>query len=227
MSTTRLLPILYVDITDPELKGITEENVRLRLTDKGYVVSGVIENISILDPNLRKVQYRIRPIITEPDLPTTYDFDGIYLEDGIAVIYVDTIVDVAQLRRNAVANKTKRNKLLEATDWIEVSSAVTTETKSAYKAYRQLLRDIFLVIDETRYTQLPTAPDVVMKNSKQIILKDDVVQKIKNYVPIEITGWDVFLKEWSNLNFTPNRLIITSLLAAYTDTTYSLLSRNL
>jgi hypothetical protein len=227
MNSTRFFPTLYVDITDPVLSPLTEEQVRGRLTSKGYIGGGVIEDITILDPDLRKVEYKERDSSIEPGLPVTYSFDGIYLEEGTAINYVDTIVDTIQLRHNAVSNRTKRNKILESTDWIEASAAVTTETKSAYKAYRQLLRDIFSVIDETNYLVLPTAPEVVMKPTKEVEIKQDIVQKLKNYVPDKVEGWNIFLKEWSLLNFTPNKAIITNLLAAYTNTTFSVLSKQL
>lgn len=223
----KILPTLYVSITDPFLVPLTEEQVKLRLINKGYIISGNIEDITLLDPSLLKVKHVIRPSVVDEGLPTTYDFDGVYLEDGEAIMYVDTVVDTTQLRHNAVANRTKRNKILEATDWVEVSSAVTTGTKAAYKAYRQLLRDIFTVIDETKYSSLPTAPKIVMKSSKQTNVSAKVVKQLKEYVPKEINGWDIFLQEWSNLEFTPNRLIVTNLIAAYTDTTFSSVSKNL
>jgi hypothetical protein len=221
------LPTLYIDTSGNTMKGLTIDEVRYRLISKGYVLGQTIDDVSILDPSLKKVEYVINPKIFPEGTPIKYELSTIRMEYGVPIIRIDVVKDEAQLRYNAISNRAKRNKLLETTDWIESSSAVTPETKAAYKAYRQLLRDIFLVLDESRYTNLPTPPDVVMKTTQQVILTEDIVQQIKDYIPDDTTGWSMFLKEWGNLNFTPNRLIVNSLLGTYANTTFSKLMREL
>jgi hypothetical protein len=214
------LPNLYVDIEQLSAGFLAEEDVRLRLQNMGYVIGELPEHIGILDSRLRKVVYKETASIFLENTPTKLELGEVVLVNDQAIVVVNRVVDTYQLRHNALSNRVKRDKLLESTDWVEVSTAVTPSTKTSYVAYRQLLRDIFTVCEDTGFINLPIAPEIVMKTSSKTIINKKQIEALQKYSPKDSSRWLVFLKEWEKLQFTDNKDLINNLLLAYVGISY-------
>jgi hypothetical protein len=214
------LPNLYVDIEQLSAGFASEEDIRLRLQHMGYVIGELPENIAILDSRLRKVVYKETASIFPQNTPTRFELGEVMLINDEAIVVVNRVVDTYQLRHNSLSNRVKRDKLLESTDWVEVSTAVTPSTKASYVAYRQLLRDVFTVCEDTCFVNLPIAPEIVMKTSSKTTISAKQLEALQKYSPKDSARWLVFLREWEKLQFTDNKDLINNLLLAYVGISY-------
>lgn len=218
-SYSKLFPDLYIDTSEGELKLLNTDAVRLKLQNEYGIISSRDSTVEDIHPNIVKVRYELNgETIEDVRVPIKYRMSPVYLDSkNNPVITVNYVKDDEQVRFIRTSNRQKRLALLADTDWIETSTAVTETTKVKYKAYRQLLRDIFVVESDENYINFPTAPKIEMKALNSYRLSDKELDKLQKHIDTHPKVSKIFLDEWSNLKFTRVKSIINNLLELYTD----------
>lgn len=80
----------------------------------------------------------------EPDIVTSLlNKGGDYSETNYAIAKSEACNGVKEIPETAEGARAKRDKLLSDTDWTQTLDApINEETKTAYRVYRQALRDV-------------------------------------------------------------------------------------
>lgn len=205
----------------------TAEEVTQFILDKyGKMVLDIKMDITTLDPYIYPIYVKTELYETSKEAysrdPSSFSVrqeqgryvlvQAIYEEPRIVQETSAQIVTAAQ-------NRSKRDELLSQTDWVETSLIVSDKSKQAMTAYRNLLRNVFEVIDVTQPCLLPLVPDIEfiyekLDTSEYTHDIEHVLQSID--IPSECTGeWNMFLLQWEALGKTKNKSAIYNLLQIY------------
>lgn len=209
-------PIYYLEVYkgQPLTRIYTVEEVANRIT---------VENNIILGSEMSEEFYnsfsfyKVNLIYQVPD--ELKELDEHYLQllpDNIVSITsagnrYDVVIEVTKhtyiLESEWYQIRTKRNQLLQDTDWVDQSSSrldLTNDTRNKYKAYRRYLRDITDIYDLPNKVVWVTPPEIEYKE-KYFFTRymPEQLEKIKNYIPPakSAADWNKFLAAWRETNF--------------------------
>jgi hypothetical protein len=118
-----------------------------------------------------------------------------------------------------VPNREKRDSLLVKTDWTDSSSVLSFKCQQSMRSYRQLLRDLFEIVDVEQPVVFPSEPELEFNYSKveSTVYKADL-EALFQIATVDKTcqaKWNLFLQEWHNLQSTTNIAVVNTLLDIY------------
>lgn len=117
------------------------------------------------------------------------------------------------------SNREKRDNLLAKTDWTDNSSVLSAKCQQSMRGYRQLLRDLFEIMDVQKSIIFPSEPALEFNYpSVTTTTYTTDLEAIFQVVTVdkEYQGkYNLFLQEWRNLNSTTNVIVVNTLLDTY------------
>lgn len=210
-----LFPDLYINEYIDTTTLHTKQDILNYLASNGYIVHDGIQ-LSNFNTHIKKVKYSDIDI---PENAYDYKINSLRYENDTYIADLEYMIDNRHTSRIAENNLNTRNKLLQSTDWIETSTVVSGETILAYRYYRQLLRDIFTVLDINQPIVFPKPPKIQFTYLAitSSTYSAEAITYIQNYINTNIhtAEWNLFLSEWLNLNQTLNKDVVKRLLNMY------------
>lgn len=225
---------LYVKVVngEPELRPYTLDQIRTVL----YKTNTMILPAVLTDKLLSEFGYEPVEMTVNTNVPdkllkyTVNEVKRIYEANGTWYIEMEQVINNHLLLQDWEYVKKERNKLLLDTDWVQVSDIVTLDTKEKYYAYRELIRDLVRIAEypcDVKFPQKPALHYIDAIEQKRLLqsrvkLTSEEIELLKNHetLPGDTNEqWYNFLVEWSKLDFITDKVIVSNLVLAYTNTT--------
>lgn len=196
------LDILYTALT-PGLLAVARQSLK-RYNDRAENPVYVVEGVQYAAGDDIPVEYLTiaRVLEVEPHPSTGYSA---------------SIKVVGVLNRQLWASEWKkvrqqREHLLSKADWVESSTVVTEGCKKAFKAYKQLLRDLPSLYQYPNEVAYPDTPPILYKT-----LPKQSSEKLSEAEVLEYKASNNmnFISNWKKFNFTDDRKIVELLYKAY------------